>query len=196
MSLRTIKLHPETKERIDRFKHRGASYDDVVAQFLDYFDSTGIKPHQIDSSPITVTKKATERMVKILRNIETKKIHKMISMLDDILLRLSRSDTGTATQGESISSKELEQLVSQIENLESDNTKLENEIEKLLSQGQNSPKIVPPSQNLDFLKNIQTAVQELRDNVKNVQFQKDEYKIKKNILDRNLDSITNLIKNR
>ncbi len=196
MSLRTIKLYPETKERIDRFKHRGASYDDVVTQFLDYFDSTGIKPHQIDSSPITVTKKATERMVKILRNIETKKIHKMISMLDDILLRLSRSDTGTERQEGAISSKELEQLVSQIENLESDNTKLEKEIEKLLSQGQNDPKIVPPGPNLDFLKSIRTAVQELRDNVKNVQFQKDEYKIKKNILDRNLDTITNLIKTR
>lgn len=196
MSLRTIKLYPETKERIDRFKHRGASYDDVVTQFLDYFDSTGIKPHQIDSSPITVTKKATERMVKILRNIETKKIHKMISMLDDILLRLSRSDTGTERQEGAISSKELEQLVSQIENLESDNTKLEKEIEKLLSQGQKDPKIVPPGPNLDFLKSIRTAVQELRDNVKNVQFQKDEYKIKKNILDRNLDTITNLIKTR
>lgn len=196
MSLRTIKLYPDTKERIDRYKHRGTSYDDVIAQFLDYFESTGIKPNEIDSSPMTVTKKATERVVKILRNIETKKIHKMISMLDDILLRLSKPDAKGAMPEAIISSKEVEQLVSQIENLESDNTKLENEIEKLLSRAPNPKMVERPKPDLDFLKTIKAAVQELRDNVKNVQFQKDEYKIKKNILDRNLDTITNLIKNR
>ena len=38
MSLQTIKIYPETKERVDKFKSRGTSYDDVLSQFLDYFE--------------------------------------------------------------------------------------------------------------------------------------------------------------
>jgi len=196
MSLQTIKIYPETKERVDKFKSRGTSYDDVLSQFLDYFESTGIKPNEIDSSPMTVTKKATERVVKIIRNIETKKLSKIMGMLEDILVRVSESDNQTVAQGEIFSSKEVEELVETIETLQEENSRLENRIEEILTTGNNDPKTETLKPNLDFLDAILKAVKELRDNAKSIQLQKDEYKIKKNILDRNLDTISNLIKNR
>jgi len=145
---------------------------------------------------MTVTKKATERVVKIIRNIETKKLSKIMGMLEDILVRVSESDNQTVAQGEIFSSKEVEELVGTIETLQEENSRLEKRIEEILTTGNNDQKTETLKPNLDFLDAILRAVKELRDNAKSIQLQKDEYKIKKNILDRNLDTISNLIKNR
>ena len=119
-----------------------------------------------------------------------------MGMLEDILVRVSESDNQTVAQGEIFSSKEVEELVGTIETLQEENSRLENRIEEILTTGNNDRKMETLKPNLDFLDAILKAVKELRDNAKSIQLQKDEYKIKKNILDRNLDTISNLIKNR
>lgn len=40
---KTIKIRPTTVERLDKLRHKGQSYDGVIAELLDYYEAREVK---------------------------------------------------------------------------------------------------------------------------------------------------------
>jgi len=39
----TIKLEKETKEKLERFGHKGESYDEIIERLIDYFEELNME---------------------------------------------------------------------------------------------------------------------------------------------------------
>jgi len=189
--LKTIKVYPDTKESIDKFKTKGKSYDDVLMSFIDYFETTKIHPNRTDLSPSSVTKKSTERVIKILKNIENKKLSKMLIMLDEIYLKVSKNEGDNSS---TFSEKVVRELVEKNEILEAEKAAQIREVNRLKLELSKTENAHNNSTNLSFLKAIENAAIQLNENVKSSLGRKDEYIINKNIFKRNIDTIMNLIR--
>ena len=46
---KTIRVGAETSDRLDKIRHKGQSYDGVITELLDLYESETIKDHRIRS---------------------------------------------------------------------------------------------------------------------------------------------------
>lgn len=197
--LKNIKVYPEVKEKIDKYKTRGNSYNDILESFVNYFETTKIKPHEVDLSPVNITKKTTERVVKILKNIENKKLSKMLLLLDEIHDKVSKpvqKEITEITENTSFTDSEVAGLVSEIESLKDDKRKLTDEITAL--NGRISEGLEPEIRDVDmsFLELITSSVEELNNSKRQGGLGSDDFRISKSIYIRNIEQIQNAIKYR
>lgn len=189
-----IKIEEGVKTRLDRYKKNG-TYTMVIDSFLNYFETTGIKPTDVNLSPLSIVKDSTERVVKILRKIELTKINQLI-LLSELIIE-NQKNTGnkieTSHASEQVTNEEAQGLVDKIGILELELKSKDKEISIL--NGKLSQKLEQKTDNkhIEIFKQIKIYCQQLDKEKTESKLKRDDWQIEKNLFSRNMESINNLI---
>ena len=194
MSTESLKIFPDTKSRLDNHKKKYGSYDKIISAFLDYFEVTGIKPHEVQSSPIAIVKSRADATISLMRGIEKKAVKRdqeTHSFLEAIYEKLDSQNGGAYTEEEG------QIFLQNINKLESDIKEKEAEIRKLKQQILNNN----DSQKSDLSPKISDNYSEIRNQINLINESKttsrvkdNHYQISKNIYTSAYESIMNLTK--
>lgn len=200
MDTKPIKISLAVSNRLDQYKKSGASYSQVIENFLDYFQATGLKPSDINSSPISIIQDATKRSIAILKNIENKKIDPMNLMLQQILEyhqkgNSVKSPVPISGNNSEITDEEVQGLLSKLEESEKQLSLKEIEIRKLHETIANNKPVSEGENHKTILIQIKDLVKDLQANKQSSNLKKSDFQIEKSIWNRDLDSIMNLINN-
>ncbi|PCI96052.1 MAG: hypothetical protein COB15_11435 [Flavobacteriales bacterium] len=197
MSITSIRVTQITKKRLEKYKKKSGTHENILISFLDYFEHSGVKPSDLNMNPISIVKDSVERVVRILKNIENKKINSLMINQEFIIKKLVEKNTKKEdiSSDDNITKEEAVIIHDNITNLESELKSAHSQI-KLLN-GKLSEKLSDnnDSNSKQILEEIKTLLLELDTKKTASKLIKNDYNIEKNLFKRNLDSALNLINN-
>ena len=204
----SVSVLKDTKRRLDKYKKKYGTYEGVISNFLQYFESTNINPSDISLNPTALVKNGTDRMIKILKNIEIKKIDKILNVVEYIAEKVDNPNLeNKAKDQDKVSSKNLGGLSEdEVQELAQKLVEFENEISSQKEEIQTLNKRISEANNLanssksdnfePLFLDIKKYLNELTENAKKSGIASNDLKIDAGIFKRNIQTITNLITNR
>ena len=191
----TISITQETKSRLQKYRKKYSSYNGAVNALLDYFDVVGITPADTNKSPISILKDGTERTIKIIRNIEQKKINPILAYVEslhnenDVKGEKKESDLG-------LSDEELQAINQLNDELQLEVESLKNEVKVLsktiLDLKENKTPVQDNSKYTNKLDRIKVLIKEL-DSTKTQKNIIQGFIFEKNRWNRVKDEISNIL---
>lgn len=189
-----IKIEEGVKNRLDRYKKNG-TYTMVIDSFLTYFETSGIKPTDVNLSPLSIVKDSTDRVIKILKNIENKKINQLLLFAELIIenqksggSKIEKSDTS-----ELVTNEEAQGLIDKIGILEANLKNKDKEIKNLNEKLSQKLEQKTDNKHIEIFKQIKIYCQQLDNQKTESKLKRDDWQIEKNLFSRNIESINNLI---
>lgn len=132
-----VKIKQTTKLRLDMLKG-GKTYDQIISEMTGYFEQTGISPQSNVISPSVAVKAQADRVIEVVRGIE--KTEKVIlkSILDTVKF-IAKSQAGEGLPAdfnpdEYLHINQVQELLSEAEQLKKDNAKKNDELARLKSK--------------------------------------------------------------
>lgn len=183
-----IRLSEETKTRLKNIE--GGSYEDKISMMLDYFSKTGVSPDSKIVSPVHEVQKQSERIIKIIRNIELKKISPTLKAVEILLQKGGGDSTTIDTQFDAAELEKIGLLRDEFEKKKNENSELKKQVE-ILRNDQNSGASTT-SNNADFqsdFDSIKNIILDLNDAKMNTQLKADSFLINKNIFNNSYKKI-------
>ena len=185
-----IRLSDPIKQRLSAIK--GSSFDQKIELMLDYFDSTGSNPSKRIANPIFEVERQVERVVKILQNIENKKIDKILKIIEDPRL-FSKQKIGT--EKSQFSEEELaaiNDLGETIKIQKEEIAQLENKLSKSVQQTE-----TVSNQDSDQIKRdlqvIKDTINDLEESKRSTQIDTASYLLNKNIFNNAIKKMVTII---
>lgn len=202
----SISILKDTKRKLDKYKKRYGTYEGVISSFITYFEVTNINPNDISLNPTSLVKDGTERMIKILRNIEIKKIDKILRTVEYIGDKFEGKETPknspilppeiTPQNDSGLTTNEVQELAEKLVSFEKEiiekNTEILN-LNKRIVEANSAPKSTSNSNYDSTFSEIKTKIEELKEKAKRTGLGGDSFKIPDYIFTKNIEEILNLI---
>jgi hypothetical protein len=197
MESKGIKISRIVAAKLDQYKKGDLSYSQVINSFLDYFEITGFKPSDLNTSTLSLIKNFSERNIAILKNIENKKIDPIHLMVEQILDHIKNGSPKPEIKlnNSGISDEDVQGLVIKIEALERNLQTKEMENKDLHGRLAQVKTVNLSENHIENFKKIKELIKQLDDDKAIPDFKKTHIQIEKNLWRRNYDSIINLINN-
>jgi len=195
MKFTSIRVGEDTKLRLEKYKRKNGTHDNILSSFLDYFETSGIKPTDVNLSPLSIVKDSTERVVKILRKIELTKINQLI-LLSELIIENQKTGGNKNEKtdtSEQVTNEEAQGLIDKIGILELNLKSKEKEIRILNEKLSQKLEEKTDNKHIEILKQIKIYCQELDKQKTESKLKRDDWQIEKNLFTRNIESINNLI---
>lgn len=133
-STQQVKIKQTTKVRLDMLKG-SKTYDQVISEMTGYFEQTGISPQSNVISPSVAVKAQADRVIEVVRGIEKTEKVTLKSILDTVKLIAKCQAGGSApadfNPDEYMHISQVQELLSEAEQLKKDNTKKNDELARL-----------------------------------------------------------------
>ncbi len=168
----------------------GKTYEHRIILMLDYFDATGANPEKRIANPTVEVERQVERVVKILRSIETKKIDPLLKISEKIY----ESRGVVSTQKEvPFSAEELEQIAAMGEQLKKKDQQI-SELETTIRDGQKLSKNEEDSSfDISDFQEIKSIIENLEESKMSSQMARDSFLINRNIFTDSIKKITQIV---
>lgn len=194
MSTTPVRIDDSTISRLKIFKKKYKSYDSVITAFVDYFEATGINPSEIQTSPISMVKKRTDDIIKIMKGIE-KETNKKLNRIEGFVeLNYNKNNPGVQPD---FSDSDLEELNNHIAKIEAENKAQINTISNLkkdLLEAKSVTNNQPVIDNESTFQLIRSELSKLINSKEISRLAKGSYQIEKGLFEAVTSSIFNLTK--
>lgn len=132
-----VKIKQTTKIRLDMLKG-GKTYDQIISEMTGYFEQTGISPQSNVISPSVAVKAQADRVIEVVRGIEKTEKITLKSILDTVKF-IAKSQAGEGLPAdfnpdEYLHINQVQELLSEAEQLRKDNAKKNDELARLKSK--------------------------------------------------------------
>ena len=132
-----VKIKQTTKVRLDMLKG-GKTYDQIISEMTGYFEQTGISPKSNVISPSVAVKAQADRVIEVVRGIEKTEKVTLKSILDTVKF-IAKSQVGEGVPAdfnpdEYLHINQVQELLSEAEQLKKDNAKKNDELARLKSR--------------------------------------------------------------
>lgn len=132
-----VKIKQTTKIRLDMLKG-GKTYDQIISEMTGYFEQTGISPQSNVISPSVAVKAQADRVIEVVRGIEKTEKVTLKSILDTVKF-IAKSQVGEGfpadfNPDEYLHINQVQELLSEAEQLRKENAKKNDELARLKSQ--------------------------------------------------------------
>ena len=132
-----VKIKQTTKVRLDMLKG-GKTYDQIISEMTGYFEQTGISPKSNVISPSVAVKAQADRVIEVVRGIEKTEKVTLKSILDTVKFK-AKSQVGEGVPAdfnpdEYLHINQVQELLSEAEQLKKDNAKKNDELARLKSR--------------------------------------------------------------
>lgn len=136
-SAQQVKIKQTTKIRLDMLKG-GKTYDQIISEMTGYFEQTGISPQSNVISPSVAVKAQADRVIEVVRGIEKTEKVTLKSILDTVKF-IAKSQVGEGfpadfNPDEYLHINQVQELLSEAEQLRKENAKKNDELARLKSQ--------------------------------------------------------------
>ena len=170
-----IRVSDAIKARLALVK--GNSFETRIELMLDYFDATGADPAKRIANPIFEVERQVERVVKILRNIENKKINNILKILETHDFSVVKNEGSEAA----FTAEELEKIEAIGEELKTKDKEILVLEEALKKTNMNPEKIQNKDKTKTDFQAIKTIMNDLFESKRNTEIEANSFLINKNI---------------